>query len=74
MPGQIYGTWRDGAAIFKNRTGYFIYKWNMKQQKEYKKYLKTWKPKPSPTRLVLDPKKKKWVVVRKKKKAKKAKK
>lgn len=42
---KVYGSWKDGSDIFKDRTGYYIFQWSAKKG-TYKKYLpKTWKPK-----------------------------
>ena len=41
----VYGLWRDGGNIYKNRNGYYIMKYNPKTNSEYIKYLKSWKPK-----------------------------
>ena len=38
-----YGTWKNGASIFKDNKGYYIAEWNHKTSKEYKKYIKNWK-------------------------------
>jgi len=29
----IYGSWRDGADIYKDTKGYFIIKWDNKKEK-----------------------------------------
>ena len=54
-----YGTWKTGASIFKDTKGYYIVEWNNKTSKEYKKYLKNWKPKDNDF-LYLDKIKRKW--------------
>jgi hypothetical protein len=66
-----YGTWKDGSSIFKNKTGYYIVQYNNNTQKEYKKYLKNYKPPKNAELLYLDKKTKKWTSVKTKKKTKK---
>jgi hypothetical protein len=44
----IYGTYKDGSDIYKNTKGYYTIQWNFKTKKEYKKYLKSFKPKSKP--------------------------
>lgn len=56
----IYGTWKNGASIFKDRKGYFIVDWDEKTKKEFKKYLPKWKPKSDEDKLYFNDKKKKW--------------
>ena len=40
-----YGDWKDGTVIMKDSKGYYVPQWNVKLGKEYKKYLKGFKPK-----------------------------
>jgi hypothetical protein len=40
-----YGDYKDGTAILKDSKGYYVPQWNVKLNKEYKKYLKGFKPK-----------------------------
>ena len=44
----VYGSWKDGSDIYKNKNGYYIIQYNPKINKDYIKYLKKWKPKPKP--------------------------
>ena len=56
-----YGTWKDGSSIFKDSKGYYIiHVTNKGKGKEYKKYLKNWKPTPDTKLLYLNKTKKKW--------------
>ena len=41
---KVYGTYKEGYAIYKDRVGYYIAAWNRKTLRGYKKYLKGWKP------------------------------
>lgn len=41
-----YGTWKNGASIYKDSKGYYIVAYSMEKDSEYKKYLKNWKPEP----------------------------
>jgi len=42
----VYGSWKDGSDIYKEKKGYYIIQWNPKTEMSYKKYLaKSWKPK-----------------------------
>lgn len=51
---EHYGSVPRGESIFKDSKGYYIVKWNIKNNKEYKKYLsKKWKPDPNRTRIIL---------------------
>ena len=56
----IYGNWKNGAVIFKDRKGYFIVDWDERTNQELKKYLPKWKPKSVEDRLYFNEKKKKW--------------
>ena len=69
-----FGTYKDGSSIFKDKKGYYIVQWDNTKGVEYKKYLKGYKPEVSDTRLVLDPVKRKWVILKKTRKAKQGKK
>jgi len=61
MWGKIeYGTWRNGASIYKDKKGYFIVDWDPKSNKEYKKYLEKWKPGVNDHKLYFNNKTKKW--------------
>lgn len=40
----VYGTWRDGSDIYKNKNGYYIVRYNKKTKSDQIKYLKAWKP------------------------------
>ena len=49
MPTKIiYGTYKDGGDIYKDAKGYYVIQWDIKQQKEYKKYLPNFKPTSEP--------------------------
>lgn len=39
----IYGSWKDGSAVFKDSKGYYIVQYDMRTCKEYKKYIRNWK-------------------------------
>lgn len=39
-----YGDWKDGTVILKDSKGYYAPQWNVRLGKEYKKYLKGFKP------------------------------
>jgi len=56
----IYGSWKNGSDIYKDRKGYFIVQWNVKTEKESKKYLASWKPSPSNKKLYFNEKTNKW--------------
>ena len=51
-----YGTWKNGASIYKDNNGYYIIDVNNKG--EYKKYLKRWRPKAGDPQLCFT--KKRW--------------
>lgn len=40
-----YGDYKDGTSILKDSKGYYVPQWNPQLNKEYKKYLKGFKPK-----------------------------
>ena len=42
----VYGTWKDGNDIYKNKNGYYIIQYNPKNNKDYIKYVKNWKSNP----------------------------
>jgi hypothetical protein len=44
----VYGTYKDGGDIYKDGKGYYVIQWDVKKQKEYKKYIKGFKPKGEP--------------------------
>lgn len=44
----VYGTYKDGGDIYKDGKGYYVKQWDVKKQKEYKKYIKGFKPKGEP--------------------------
>jgi len=47
----VYGSWKDGSDIYKEKKGYYIIQWNPKTEMSYKKYLaKSWKPKVNKTK------------------------
>jgi hypothetical protein len=52
-----YGTWKNGASIYKDTKGYYIVYVNNKG--EYKKYLKRWRPTAADSQLCFT--KKRWV-------------
>jgi len=39
----VYGSWKDGSDIYKDKKGYYIIQWNPKTDMDYKKYLSTYK-------------------------------
>jgi hypothetical protein len=42
---KVYGVYKDGSDIYKDRTGYYIVKWNPRTLRPYKKRVDgTWKP------------------------------
>jgi hypothetical protein len=60
-----YGTYDNGASVYKDKKGFYIVDWNGKN--EYKKYLKHWKPmKPRSEQLCLVGKR--WTLCKKNKK------
>ena len=63
---EDFGTYKDGSSVYKDKHGYYIFKWDNVKEIEYKKYLKNWKPAKSNTRLILDKKTKKWKIVKSK--------
>ena len=51
---EDYGSAPGGESIYKDNKGYYIFQWDPKSEKEYKKYLsKKWKPDPNRTRIIL---------------------
>lgn len=55
-----YGSWKDGSSIYKDSKGYYIIAFSNINNKEYKKYIKNWKPGKNNRLLYLDKKTKKW--------------
>jgi hypothetical protein len=54
MNGTVYGSYKDGSDIYKDNKGYYIFQYNVKLNKEYKKYMpKGWKPKVEPVVRIL---------------------
>jgi hypothetical protein len=41
---KVYGTYKEGYNVYKDRVGYYIALLNRKSLRPYKKYLKGWKP------------------------------
>jgi len=39
----VYGSWKDGSDIYKDKKGYYTMQWNPKTDMDYKKYLATYK-------------------------------
>ena len=68
-----YGTWKTGASIYKDSKGYYIVEWSPKEEKEYKKYLKGWKPDTDDETSNLCRVKKRWTLCKKKKNKSKSK-
>jgi len=47
--GTVYGISKEGADIYKDNKGYYIFQYNVKLNKGYKKYMpKSWKPEVEP--------------------------
>ena len=73
-----YGSWKDGSSIFKDVKGYYIVQFDIVKRKEYKKYLKNWRPprdnESSSLRLYTNKKSKKWITRNKRGKRNKTKK
>ncbi len=45
----VYGSYKDGSDIYKDSNGYYIFQYNPKLNKEYKKYIsKAYKPEGEP--------------------------
>ena len=42
----VYGSWNDGSDIYKDKKGYYVVQYNPEADKEFKMYLKGWKPAP----------------------------
>jgi hypothetical protein len=40
----VYGIYKDGSDIYKDRAGYYMVKWNKRTQRPYKKHIKGFKP------------------------------
>ena len=50
----VYGSWKDGSDIYKEKKGYYTIQWNPKTEMNYKKYLPTsWKPKVNKTKKII---------------------
>jgi hypothetical protein len=64
----VYGTWKRGEDIYKDKNGYYIIQYDINKKIEYKKYLKKWKPKNNENLLYLDKNKKKWSLKKQSKK------
>lgn len=56
----IYGNWRDGSDIYKDRNGYYVIQWNRLAESSYKKYLTRWKPSPENKRVYFNTITKRW--------------
>ena len=41
----VYGTYKDGGDIYKDTKGYYVIQWSVTKKKEYRKYIKGYKPK-----------------------------
>ena len=41
---KVYGLYKDGSDIYKDRTGYYIVQWNKRTMRPYKKHIKGFKP------------------------------
>jgi len=39
----VYGSWKNGSDIYKDKKGYYTIQWNPKTDMDYKKYLSTYK-------------------------------
>ncbi len=39
----VYGSWRDGSDVFKDKKGYYVVHLDTKEDKFYKRYLKGFK-------------------------------
>ncbi len=46
MGKAVYGSWTNGSDIYKDNKGYYVDLWNWNAEKEYKKYLRGFKPTP----------------------------
>ena len=41
----VYGTWKDGSDVYKDKDGYYVIQWDPKKDALYNRYLaKSWKP------------------------------
>ena len=58
-----YGSYKTGASVYKDSKGYYIVEWSLKEEKEYKKYLKSWVPPKNSEQLCLV--KKRWTSCKK---------
>ena len=41
MYGKVYGSYKNGEDIYKDKKGFYIIQWNVKEKKEVKKHLKS---------------------------------
>jgi hypothetical protein len=41
MPPKVYGSYKNGEDIYKDKKGFYIIQWNVKEKKEVKKHLKS---------------------------------
>ncbi len=41
MPSKVYASYKNGEDIYKDKKGYYIIQWNVKEKKAFKKRLKT---------------------------------
>ena len=57
-----YGTWKDGSSIYKDNKGYYVGAIDNRNGKEYKKYIKNWRPSQNARLLYLDEAKQKWTL------------
>lgn len=39
--GKVYGSYKNGEDIYKDKKGYYIIQWNVKEKKAVKKHLKS---------------------------------
>ena len=39
--GKVYGSYKNGEDIYKDKKGFYVVQWNMKEQKAVKKHLKS---------------------------------
>lgn len=65
----VYGSWKDGSDIYKDKKGYYVVQYDPKKNEEYKKYLKGWKPDPDAPLLCLKNNRWKSCTIRKQKKS-----
>ena len=41
MYGKVYGSYKNGEDIYKDKKGFYIIQWNVKEKREIKKHLKS---------------------------------